>query len=182
MKCTVAEYLALERKAETKSELRDGEMLPMAGASLKHNRLVGNAAVTLHSQLRGTSCEVLMSAMRVRVPSTDLFTYPDVVVVCGQPEMDDAEGDTLLNPKLIVEVLSKSTEDYDRGTKFAHYRTLPSLTDYVLIAQDSVHVEHFTRQGDGRWVLAETKDPRSVLDLPSIGCRLAVADVYERVL
>lgn len=96
--------------------------------------------------------------------------------------MDDAKRDTLLNPKLIVEVLSRSTEDYDRGTKLAHYRTLPSLADYVLIAKDAVRVEHFTRQGDGRWLLSETMDRGSILDLPSIGCRLALADVYERVL
>jgi Uma2 family endonuclease len=179
---TVTEYLALERKSETKSEFLNGEMIAMAGASRKHNLISGNVVVALHAQLRGKSCEVFANTMRVRVAATDLFTYPDVVVACGLPEMDDAEDDTLLNPKLIVEILSKSTEDYDRGTKFAHYRTLPSLADYVLIAQNSVHVEHFTRQGDGRWLLSETDDPAGVLDLPSIGCRLALADVYERVL
>ncbi len=179
---TVAEYLDLERKSETKSEFLNGEMFAMTGASLKHNRISGNVFATFHAQLRGKSCEAHTNDMRVRAHATDLFTYPDVVVVCGQPEMDDDEADTLLNPKLIVEVLSKSTENYDRGTKFAHYRTIPSLTDYILIAQESVHVEHFTRQGDGRWLLSETDDPASVLDLPSIGCRLALSDAYERVL
>lgn len=182
LKMTVAEYLDLERKSETKSEFLNGEMFAMTGASREHNLISGNVFAALHAQLRGRSCEIYTNDMRVRVPTTDLFTYPDVVVVCGQPEMDDAKRDTLLNPKLIVEVLSRSTEDYDRGTKFAHYRTLPSLADYVLIAQDAVRVEHFTRQEDGRWLLSETKDRGSVLDLPSIGCRLALADVYERVL
>ena len=182
LKMTVAEYLDLERKSETKSEFLNCEMLAMTGVSRKHNLISGNVVVALHAQLQGKSCEVYANTMRVRVAATDLFTYPDVVVVCGQPELDDANADTLLNPKLIVEVLSKSTEDYDRGTKFAHYRTVPSLADYVLIAQDSVHVEHFTRREDGRWLLSETDDLGSVLDLPSIGCRLALSDVYERVL
>jgi Uma2 family endonuclease len=178
---TVQEYLALERRAESRSEYLDGETFAMVGASRKHNLIAVNILASLHGQLRGKSCEVYANDMRVRVPATDLFTYPDVVVVCGQPELDDAEGDTLLNPRLIVEVLSKSTEDYDRGTKFAHYRTLPSLADYVLIAQDRVHVEHFTKQADGRWLLSETDDKGSTLELPSIDCRLVLAEVYERV-
>jgi Uma2 family endonuclease len=104
-----------------------------------------------------------------------------VVVVCGEPTFDDAELDTLLNPTLIVEVLSKSTEDYDRGTKFAHYRTLVSLREYLLFAQNRVHVEHFARQGADRWLLTETDDAGATLDLPSISCRLAVADAYAKV-
>lgn len=178
---TVEEYLALERRAESRSEYLDGETFAMVGASRKHNLISGNVFASLHGQLRGKSCEVYANDMRVRVSTTDLFTYPDVVVVCGPAEFHDTESDTLLNPRLIVEVLSRTTEDYDRGTKFAHYRTLPSLADYVLIAQDRVHVEHFTKQADGRWLLSETDEQGNTLELPSIGCRLALAEVYERV-
>jgi Uma2 family endonuclease len=178
---SVEEYLALERRAETKSEYLNGETFAMAGASREHNLATTNVISSLHSQLRGRSCEVYTSDMRIRVPATELFTYADVVVACGEPQFDDAELDTLLNPVLIVEVLSGSTEDYDRGTKFAHYRTIPSFSEYVLIAQDRVHVEHFVRQAEG-WLLTETDDLGQTVELPSIGCRLALADVYERVM
>lgn len=178
---SIEQYLDLERKSQIRSEYLNGEMFAMSGASRNHNVIVANTLASLHAQLRGRDCEVYANDMRVRVPSTDLFTYPDVVVVCGKPQFDDPELDTLLNPKLIVEVLSKSTADYDRGTKFAHYRTMASLADYVLIAQDRVHVENFARQADGRWLLSETDDPKSVLEIPSIRCRLVLAEVYERV-
>ena len=177
---TVEQYLALERQSETRSEYLDGEVFAMTGASRKHNLLVANVLAGLHSQLRGKSCEAYANDMRVGIPGTGLYTYPDVVVACGAPQFEDGELDTLLNPTLIVEVLSGSTEDYDRGTKFAHCRTLPSLTEYVLVAQDKVHVEHFVRQTEG-WLLTETDDLAATLQLPSIGCTLALADVYERV-
>lgn len=179
---TIDEYLALERPAETKSEYLDGEVFLMTGASRKHNLVAGNVFASLHAQLRDRACEAFAGDMRVRISATNLFTYPDVVVVCGEPAFDDAELDTLLNPMLIVEVLSKSTEDYDRGTKFAHYRTLPSLREYLLLAQDRVHAEHFVRQDADRWLLTETDAAGATLVLPSIGCRLALADVYARVL
>jgi Uma2 family endonuclease len=179
---SVAEYLARERRAATKSEYLDGEVFAMSGASRKHNLVTGDAFAVLLAQTRNRGCEVYTGEMRVRVPASDLFTYPDVVVACGEPEFDDAELDTLLNPKLILEVLSRSTADYDRGTKFAHYRTIPSLAEYVLLEQEQVHAEHFARQADGRWLLAETDDTAAVLDLPSIGCRLALAEVYRRAL
>ena len=178
---SVEEYLALERRAETRSEYLNGETFALVGARREHNLIVGNVLATLHGQLRGKSCEVYANDMRVRVSATGLFAYPDVVVICGPAEFDDTEADTLLNPRLIVEVLSPTTENYDRGTKFAHYRTAASLADYVLIAQDRVHVEHFTKQTDGRWLLSETDDRASALELPSIGCRLFLAEIYERV-
>ena len=118
----------------------------------------------------------------MRIPATDLFTYPDVVVVCGEPRFDDSELDTLLNPTLIVEVLSKSTEDYDRGRKFAHYRTVDSLAEYVLLAQDKVHVERFTRQAKDRWQLWETDDVDERLKLESIGCELQLREIYRLVV
>lgn len=181
-KLSVAEYLEQERRAETKSEYLDGEVFLMAGASRSHNLLVTNVIAALHGSLRGRGCELYSSDMRVQVSATGLFTYPDVVVVCGEPEFLDAAVDTLLNPTLIVEVLSPSTADYDRGGKFAHYRALPSLREYLVLAQEKVHAEHSVRQADGRWLLAETDDPAAVLRLEAIGCELSLGAAYEGVI
>lgn len=174
------DYLALERRSETRSEYLDGEIFAMTGASERHNLLAGNLYTTFRAQLRPRGCRVYVSDMRVKVSATDLYTYPDVVVVCSKPQFEDAEVDTLLNPQVIVEVLSKSTEDYDRGTKFVHYRAIPSLTEYLLVAQDQIHVEHHLRQAEG-WLLTETDRLDDVLDLPSAGARLDVAEVYDGV-
>ncbi len=133
---TPQDYLALERQAETKSEYYAGEVFAMAGASRKHNTIVTNLAYLLVGQLKGRSCEVYNSDMRVKVSATGLYTYPDLVVVCGKPRFDDDQEDTLLNPTVIIEVLSKSTEAYDRSEKFAQYRALELMADYLLIAQD----------------------------------------------
>lgn len=179
---SVEEYLALERQSAERHELRGGEIFAMTGASRRHHLVAGNVFAALHAQLVGRGCEVYTHDMRVRVSAADLFTYPDVVVACGGPQFTDAETDTLVNPTLIVEVLSPTTESYDRGNKFAHYRTLPSLAEYLLLAQDRVHAEHFLRQGDVSWLLTETSDLAAVLDLPSIRCTLALSAVYDRVL
>lgn len=178
---TPDDYLILERRAETKSEFLDGEMFAMTGASRPHNLLAGNLYASLRAQLRERGCEIYFSDMRVKVSETGLYVYPDVVAVCGEAQFEDAEVDTLLNPKLIVEVLSKTTEDYDRGTKFLHYRALPSLTEYILVAQDQIHIEHYVRQSES-WLLTETGRREDVIELPSVGARLALADVYDRVL
>ncbi|MGE3542140.1 MAG: Uma2 family endonuclease [Candidatus Tectimicrobiota bacterium] len=119
--------------------------------------------------------------LRVNVCPTGLYTYPDVIVVCGQPQFDDAQHDTLLNPTVLVEVLSESTQDYKRGGKFEYYRTLTSLAEYVLIAQDKHHIEHFVRQPDNRWLLAETNNLDDSIHLPSIVCNLALTEVYDKV-
>ncbi len=176
---SAAEYLALEREAETKSEFWNGEIFAMAGASREHNLIAMAVGAAIYPQLKG--CELYGSDMRVRVPATDLYTYPDLVIVCEPPRFDEADVDTLVNPTFLVEVLSPSTEDYDRGRKPAHYRTIPSLAGYLLIAQDRVHVELVTRQSDGRWLLTEVEDPNAVLELPLSGARLAVADLYARM-
>lgn len=178
---TPEEYLARERRAEYKSEYFKGEMFAMGGASREHNLIAGNLNRALGNQLLDRPCEVYQSDMRVKVGPTGLYTYPDVVVVCGQPQFEDAELDTLLNPTVLFEVLSVSTEDYDRGRKSAHYRTVPSLREYVLVAQRTCHVEQLTRQPDGRWLLSETDDLEGVLALPSIGCELKLRDVYAKV-
>jgi Uma2 family endonuclease len=179
---SLEEYLALERRSVTRHELLDGEMFAMTGASRRHNLVAGNVFAALHAQLTGRGCEIYTHDMRVRVPAVDLVTYPDVVVACEEPRFLDEETDTLLNPTLIVEVLSPSTESYDRGNKFAHYRTLPSLAEYLLLAQGQVRAEHFVRQGDGAWMLTETTRIEDRLDLPSIGCSLELRGVYDRVL
>jgi Uma2 family endonuclease len=178
---TPEEYLARERQAETKSEYFDGEIFAMSGASPAHVLIVTNVVSELRQQLRGRDCRVYSTDLRVKVSATGLYTYPDVVVVCGEPRFEDEQADTLVNPKVIVEVLSKSTQDYDRGAKFEQYRTIASFTEYVLIAQDKPHVEHFLRQPDGRWLLAETNRLDDRIELESIGAHLALADVYEKV-
>jgi Uma2 family endonuclease len=175
------EYLALERESEFKSEYLDGEIIAMTGASRQHNLISLNVGSELRQQLRGSPCEVYAGDMRVRVASARLYTYPDVVVACGEPRFEDEHVDTLLNPSLIVEVLSPSTELYDRGKKFRLYRTIDSLSEYLLVAQDECRVEQYARQKDGRWLLADYRSPDDSVELSSVGCRLALREVYEKV-
>jgi Uma2 family endonuclease len=178
---TPEEYLEIEREAEYKSEYFQGEMFAMAGAGQAHNLLVANLVAGLHHQLRSRPCQLYPSDMRVRVPATGLYTYPDVVVVCGEPQFLDEQRDTLLNPSLLVEVLSPSTEAYDRGRKFEHYRSIESFGEYLLVASDRVHADLYTRQPDGRWMLTSAGRLEDSLDLESVGYRLALVDLYERV-
>ena len=175
------EYLAMERQAETKSEYYAGEVFAMAGASRRHVRIMVNTILSLAAQLKERQCEVFTSDLRVKVSATGLYTYPDVVVVCGKPRFDDDQEDTLLNPTVIVEVLSKSTEAYDRGEKFAMYRALESMTDYLLIAQDIARLEHYARQPDGSWRFLESAGLDAIAVIESIQCQLSLADVYDKV-
>ena len=177
---TAAEYLALERRATYKSEYVGGHIIAMSGASRRHNLIAANISRELSSQLRGRPCESYISDMRVRVSETGLYTYPDVVAVCGDIRFADEQTDTLLNPTVIVEVLSASTEAYDRGDKFAHYRRLASLHDYVLVSQDAVRVEHYVRQGE-KWVLSEASLLTDTVSLASIQCTLVLEDIYDKV-
>lgn len=181
-KLTPQQYLDRERAAEYKSEFYDGEVFAMVGASRKHNLISANLVRELSAHLKGQSCEVYPSDMRVKVSPTGLYTYPDVVVVCDEPQFEDAELDTLLNPTLLCEVLSESTADYDRGRKFGHYRKLDSLKEYVLVDQNEPHVEHFIRQPDDQWVLSEVDGPEATLVLPSIDCRIPLAEIYHKVI
>lgn len=178
---TPEEYLAFEREADVKHEYYAGEIFAFAGASEVHNLIVVNAIRELSIEMKGRPCKVYPSDMRVRVSPTGLYTYPDVTVVCGEARFDDDHKDILLNPTVIVEVLSPSTKDYDRGGKFEQYRKLESVQEYLVIAQDRVHVEQHVRQAEGQWLLSETNSADDVIALPSIGCRLAVADLYEKV-
>ena len=177
---TPEQYLQIEREAEYKSEYYQGEMFAMAGAGEVHNLLVANLVASLHHQFRSGPCRVYPSVMRVRVRATGLYTYPDVVVVCGERRFLDERRDTLLNPSLLIEVLSPSTEAYDRGRKSEHYRSIESLVEYLLVASDHVHAELYTRQPDGRWLLTSAGRLEDSLDLESVGCRLALADLYEK--
>lgn len=174
------EYLAYEREAETKSEYVDGEIYAMTGASHQHNRISINVGAQLWNQLQDRPCEPMVADMRVRV-GRRAYLYPDIVVVCGEAQVEDEGGDTLLNPTLVVEVLSPSTENYDFGKKFTLYPSIPSLQEYLLVAQDRCHVAHYVRQGDNTWLLSETFALDDTLALPSIDGRLALRDVYQRV-
>ena len=178
---TPEDYLALERSAEFKSEYFDGEIFAMAGASRAHNTIVVNTTIELGNQLKKRPCKLYVSDIRVKVSPTGLYTYPDVVVVCGKEQFEDTHLDTLLNPTLIIEVLSDSTEAYDRGRKFEHYRHLDSLVEYVLIAQQRPHVESFRRQSDQHWLLTECSGLDGTLRLESIDCDLALAEIYAKV-
>jgi len=175
------DYLAIERRAEYKSEYLNGEMFAMVGASKAHNLIVANTIAELRQQLTKRPCKVYPSDMRVKVSATGLYAYPDITVVCGEDRFDDQQQDTLLNPALIIEVLSDSTEGYDRGKKFEHYRRLDSLAEYVLIAQDRYHVESYLRQPNGQWLLTEMRGPESRIRLNSIDCELALAEIYDKV-
>jgi len=177
---TPEQYLALERKADFKSEYYHGFIYAMSGASREHNLIAGNLFGELREQLKSRPCEPYMNDMRVWASATGMYTYPDVVVVCGEPRFQDGVFDSLLNPTAIVEVLSPSTEAHDRGDKFAHYRRLESLREYVLVAQNRMLVERFTRRGDD-WVMTELSRPEDVLRLDSIGCAVPLREVYDRV-
>ena len=178
---TSEEYLTIERQAPYKSEYFNGEMFAMAGASRRHNLIVLNIGAELRTQLQQRPCEVYTNDMRVKISRTGLYTYPDVVVVCDEPRFEDAEIDTLVNPLVLVEVLSQTTADYDRGEKFEQYRTLPSLQTYLLVAQERCHVVHYRRQQDNTWLLAETSDMQERIHLHSLGCDLLLSEVYAKV-
>lgn len=178
---TPAEYLAIERAAETKSEFYGGEMFAMSGASRAHNLIAGNFHTELNLSLRDRPCEAYINDMRVQVQASGLYTYPDVAVACDEPIFEDSQLDTLLNPVLLVEVLSDSTERYDRGRKFQMYRELPSLQEYVLVTQDRPYVEVFTRHESGFWTLTEAMGMDATIRLASINCNLPLARIYAKV-
>ena len=175
-----AEYLVRERQAQTKSEYLGGFVVAMSGASRLHNYVVGDIFVEFHRQLRGRPCDLFSNDMRVKVAETGDYAYPDVVVAGGEVEFEDAELDTLLTPTVIIEVLSPSTEAHDRGAKFTSYRTLPSLQEYVLVAQDRPSVEHYARRGE-QWLLTAVTDLDASVPLPAIGCELRLREIYRRV-
>jgi Uma2 family endonuclease len=175
------EYLAAERQSETRSEYFDGVVYAMTGASLNYIKIVSNITAELVFQLKGRPCSVLSNEMKVRLPDSRKLFYPDVTVVCGEPQFDDERTDIILNPVLVVELLSPSTEAFDRGAKFQAYQTLGSLAEYVLVAQDKPVVEQFVRQADGKWTYTAVNGRESSLSLPSVECALNLSAVYDKV-
>ena len=180
-KLTPEEYLEFERKSEERHEYFDGEIFAMAGAKRRHNTAATNLSGLVWQHLRGKNCESYSSDMRVFVPETGLYTYPDLVVVCGEPQFQDEVFDTLLNPVLIIEVLSDSTEGYDRGKKFQHYRSVESLQEYVLVSTDEARIEKYVRSGDGFWYLSEAVGLGAKIEFSSIECVIELAEVYDKI-
>ncbi len=178
---TPEEYLIIERQAEFKSEYFAGEVFAMSGASENHNLIVVNIAAEIRQQFKGRHCKVYSSNMRVKVSLSGLYTYPDVIALCDEAQFDDDHKDTLLNPTVIIEVLSKSTEAYDRGDKFGHYRKLDSLREYVLVAQNKYHIERYVRQPDNQWLLSEVNMLEDNIEFESINFILALHEIYDRV-
>jgi Uma2 family endonuclease len=178
---TPEEYLAMERQADYKSEYLDGEIFAMAGASEEHNLIAGNIFASLHSQVRKHGCRAYISDMRIDMSKKGLYAYPDVVVVCGESEFSDKHKDNLTNPKVIIEVLSKSTEAKDRGFKFMRYRKLDSFAEYLLVSQHKSNIEHYIRQSNNRWMMTEIISLEDAVKLSSIGCNLKMADIYEGI-
>ena len=178
---TPKEYLTLERTAEYKSEYLAGEIFAMAGASERHVSIVANLMYILVGQLKGRPCKAYSNDLRLKVSLTGLYTYPDIIVICGASLFADEQKDTLLNPTVLIEVLSESTEAYDRGKKFDHYRTLASVSDYLLVSQDQHKIEHFVRQADNRWLFSAHTALDDVVEVTSIACTLPLQDVYDKV-
>ncbi len=180
-KVTEEQYLAIDRAAEFRSEFLDGEIIAMSGGSMRHADLQANVIGELFAAFRGSDCRVYSSDFRVRVSKTRMYAYPDVSVVCGRPVLADDRQDILLNPTIIVEILSPSTENYDRGVKFRHYRTIDSLKDYVLVDQDQVRIEQYSRETDNTWTLHDHEKLEDELKIASIGVSLLLSRIYDRV-
>ena len=178
---TPEDYLDLERQSEIRHEFLDGTVYAMAGESLAHSAICFNLNVAVGLQLRGTNCRGLSPNMKVRAGAAGLYAYPDLAVVCGQALFHGKHRDVLPNPTVIFEVLSRSTQTYDRGEKFERYKSMETLRDYVLVPQDRPRLEHFSRQPEGTWSHAELDGTDAALTLDSINCRLSLAEVYDRI-
>ena len=180
---TTEEYLRTERESDTKSEYLNGDIFSMAGASRAHNQITSNLVVALAGRLSERPCSVYVSDMKVRTKTreTDKYSYPDVVVTCGDESFEDDNSDVLLNPLVIIEVLSESTEAYDRGLKFFHYQLIPSLRDYLLVTQDYCRVEHYQRHDDNQWVYSEYHDLEDKVEISTLNCSVSITEIYRRV-
>ncbi|BDI28671.1 hypothetical protein CCAX7_007220 [Capsulimonas corticalis] len=179
---TPDEYLSMERQAEVRSEYIRGEIFAMSGASLQHTDITLNVGSELRMQLKGKPYRASVSDLRVQVGHAGLYTYPDIVVTCGAPQFADAHVDTVLNPTLIAEVPSPSTESYDRGEKSIYYRQIPTLKQYLLISQNRPHIELYTRQAEDSWLLTEISNLDGAILLECISCTLAMSEIYDRVV
>ena len=177
---SVTEYLAFERQAREKHQYVRGEVFAMAGASVRHNRIVARMLLQLGQQLGEGPCQVFASDLKVHVPALETFTYPDITIICGQPALYPGSTDVITNPRILVEVLSESTERYDRGETAEGYRTIPSLDDHVFIDQHKAHVEHYARRGDGAWILREASSGGTIT-IASVAVTLDVDAIYAGV-
>lgn len=177
-KVSPEEYLELERSAEYKSELINGEIYAMSGTTRKHNKIAGNIFAQLHIFLRNKPCSVYFADLKVKVEKTNMFTYPDIAITCGKESLADKYKDTLLNPKCIIEVLSESTEKYDRGDKFAHYQKIESLEEYILVSQNQNKIETFLRQPNGKWLYELTEDLENELYIHTVEAKIPLKDIY----
>jgi Uma2 family endonuclease len=178
---TPEEYLELEIASEIRNEYRNGEIIPMTGGTPNHNDLASNLLVAVKTALRGKPYRVFIADQRLWIPATNLHTYPDIMVVPSPIELQTGRRDTLINPCFIAEILSKSTQNYDRSEKFVAYRTIPSFGEYLLVSQYEVRVEHYVKTAPDRWLLAEYTDPTTVLTLSSFDLQLLIADLYENI-
>ncbi len=178
---TPEHYVELERDAEFKNEYLSGQIFAMAGGSPKHSKIISNVNGSAWSRLRGSSCQVYNNDLRVTIMQTGLKTYPDLTVVCGEAHFHPLDKDSLINPTVLFEVLSPTTEAYDRGEKWAHYRQLDSLQEYLLVSQDKALVEHYVRQEDGSWNFTAISDIQVSVTLPCLGCELPLTEIYDRV-
>lgn len=178
---TTEMYLALEEQSDVRHEYYAGHVFALAGGSENHTIICVNILTDLNIQLRARACTVYNSDMKLKIERTGLYTYPDVAVVCGPPRFDDAKRRVLLNPTIIIEVLSESTERYDRGRKFQHYRSIETLQEYLLVAQDAYQIDHYVRQPGDLWLLSSTIGEEARIELASIGCVLTMHDVYLKV-
>ena len=179
---TLEEYLELDKNSEEKYEYFDGEVFAMAGGSLSHNRVAGNLFYGLRSRLEGGSCEVLPADMRIKVPKAFPYRYPDLSIVCGKPIIEELSGQQMLvNPLVLIEILSPTTEAYDQGRKFSAYQSITSFQEYLLVSQDWPHITQYVRQSSGKWLRSEIEGIENVLKLESINCVLPLAEIYRLV-
>ncbi|HLO50962.1 MAG TPA: Uma2 family endonuclease [Kamptonema sp.] len=178
---TPEEYLELEEVAESKSEYRDGEIVPMTGGTTNHNKIAGNFYVNFKVAFRGQNYEIFMNDVRLWINRDRIYTYPDIMIIEGEPVYEGSGTTMVTNPLLIVEVLSKSTKDYDRGDKFQYYRSIPTLKEYITIDQYKFHVEQFAKNPEGKWVLSEYEATDAVLALSSIDFQIQVSEIYQGV-
>jgi Uma2 family endonuclease len=178
---TLQEYLRLEEKSGFKNEYIDGRIVPMAGGTVNHNRIAGNFYAVLNFALKQKENEVFNSDMRLWIPKQRIYTYPDITIIVGEPEFFDNRQDTIINPKIIIEVLSKSTENYDREGKFKAYRTIPSFEEYLLVEQNRISIEHYSKTANKRWSLQEYDEEDELINLVSIPVEIRLQDLYNKV-
>jgi len=180
-KLTAKKYLSMERLADIKSEFYQGEIFAMAGASRKHNQITSNLIRILGNQTENNPCSVYSSDMKVKIEALDKYTYPDIVISCDKEVFEDESEDVLLTPLVIIEVLSESTEAYDRGDKFFHYQKIKSLSEYILVSQKNCLWEHYIKQAEGEWIYHEFHQLDNIVNFKTIDCFVSLSDVYSKV-